>query len=45
MPDKIKDRKYKAKGYYRDAKIGEHIPEPSLVKIRKHTQSYYGAGK
>ena len=45
MSDKIKDRHYKAKGNDRDAKIGEHIPEPSLIKIRKHTQAHDGAGK
>ena len=45
MPDKIKDRHYKAKGNDRDAKIGKHVPEPSLIKIRKHAKAHNGAGK
>ncbi len=45
MPDKIKYRQYKAQGNDRDTEIGEDIPEPSLIKIRKHTQAHDGAGK
>ena len=45
MPDKVKDSQNKAQGNDRNAKIGKHIPEHSLIKIGKHTQAHDGARK